>query len=114
MGDVGVASMEHPESVSDSFIFSSAPEIEAGDKSETGDRSESLDDEEATAFLMRLASTSTTEPALDTTDRAAPRDMQEVEGLFNFSVLAPIRGNALRSAAAGGGDAAATAVVVVG
>ena len=85
--------MEQPESVRDSFILSATPDDDAGDNTDAGDSSESL---EATTAPRR--SSPTPLDAAWATLKAAPREMQEVEGLLSLSVLAPMRGNALRSA----------------
>ena len=94
-GEAGVASIEHPESVRDSFIFSPSPEVDEGVGESNNIESSgevmariSFEEEEESASLG-LATLRVVE---------SPREMHEVEGLLSFRVLAPIRGNALRSA----------------
>ena len=83
-----MASIEQPESVIDSFIFSPSLEADEG----VGESSESSG--EATA----LASSSFEESLATLRVAETPREMHEVEGLFSFSVFAPMRGSAFRSA----------------
>ena len=89
-GEVGVASsIEQPESVNDSFIFSAA-DVGVGE-------SRGGSGIEATASLATLRSGAVDEDP----PPPPPREMQQVEGLFSLSVLAPILGKALRRSAVG-------------
>ena len=82
------SSIEQPESVNDSFIFSAA-DVGVGE-------SRGGSGIEAPASLATLRS-----GAVDEDPPPPPREMQHVEGLFSLSVLAPILGKALRRSAVG-------------